>query len=44
MLVEPPESEQLSMLVRDFSTVQSVTPRLPNPEKLQDIGSHAAGL
>ena len=44
LLIEPPESEQMSMLLRDLSALQEPAPALSGTGKLQDIGSRVEEL
>jgi hypothetical protein len=44
LVIEPPESEQMAMLLRDLSGAQEPTPALPGTGKLQDIGSRVEEL
>lgn len=44
LIVEPPESEQLAMLLRDVSGTEAPPPDLPRTERLEDIGSRVEEL
>ena len=44
LLIEPPESEQFAILLRDLSAAQESAAALPGTGKLHDIGSRVEEL